>query len=102
MHVLTPENDKTTQITGEASWFISHTWTNPIVDTIMAVSAVLIPLCGETFVWFDVMATSQHEMATSKPSSWWMKTFKDSIARIGGLVLVVDAWDHPSALQRAW
>jgi hypothetical protein len=31
-----------------------------------------------------------------------MSTFKDSIARIGGLLLVVDAWDNPSALRRAW
>jgi len=104
VYVLTPENDKATQMTGEASWFISHTWANPIVDTIMAICALLIPLCEEpVFVWFDVMATSQHELAgPSKPSSWWMKTFKDSIARIGGLVLVVDAWDNPTALQRAW
>jgi hypothetical protein len=31
-----------------------------------------------------------------------MSTFKDSIARIGGLLLVVDAWDNPTALRRAW
>ena len=103
VHVLTPENDNATQLTGEATWFISHTWANPIEDTIMAVFSLLNPLCERTFVWFDVMSTSQHEMAgPSKPSSWWMKTFMESIARIGGVVLVVDAWDRPSALQRAW
>ena len=54
-------------------------------------------------VWFDVMVTSQHGRAgPSKPSSFWMSTFKDSIARIGGLLLVVDAWDNPTALRRAW
>jgi hypothetical protein len=54
-------------------------------------------------VWFDVMVTSQHASAEpSKPSSWWMGTFKSSIARIGGLLLVVDAWDNPTALRRAW
>jgi hypothetical protein len=31
-----------------------------------------------------------------------MSTFKDSIARIGGLLLVVDAWDNPKPLRRAW
>ena len=31
-----------------------------------------------------------------------MSNFKDSIARIGGLLLVVDAWDNPKPLRRAW
>jgi hypothetical protein len=31
-----------------------------------------------------------------------MGSFKSSIARIGGLLLVVDAWDNPAALRRAW
>ena len=105
VHVLTTEGSDLA-VTGEASWFISHTWSNPIVDTIGAITSLLCPLYKDEhpiYVWFDVMSTSQHETAApSKPSSWWMKTFKDSIARIGGLVLVVDAWDNPSALQRAW
>jgi hypothetical protein len=54
-------------------------------------------------VWLDVMATSQHlSSGPSKPPSWWMSTFQSSIARIGGLLLVVDAWDNPTALRRAW
>jgi hypothetical protein len=105
VHVLTAEGSSL-PVTGEASWFISHTWTNPIVNTLGAIGSLLCPLYkaeDPTYVWFDVMSTSQHETAApSKPSSWWMKTFKDSIARIGGVVLVVDAWDNPSALQRAW
>jgi len=91
-------------LTGEASWFISHTWANPLIDTLEAITALLIKDAKDSvFVWFDVMSTSQHEIdGPSKPSSWWMETFKRSIARIGGLVLVVDAWDRPSALARAW
>jgi len=94
-------------LTGEASWFISHTWTNPVVDTLEAVCAELLDESkgsrANAFVWFDVMATPQYETeGPSKPSSWWMTTFKDSIAHIGGLLLVVDAWDNPTALQRAW
>jgi hypothetical protein len=47
--------------------------------------------------------TAQHASAgPSKPSSWWMGTFKQSIARIGSLLLVVDAWDDPAPLRRAW
>jgi hypothetical protein len=31
-----------------------------------------------------------------------MTTFKSSIACIGSLLLVVDAWDNPAPLKRAW
>ena len=95
----------TAQLVGEATWFISHTWSNAFADTL---DAVLLFFEGRAYdvsakVWFDVMVTSQHASSQpSKPSSWWMTTFKDSIKRIGGLLLVVDAWDSPTALRRAW
>ena len=95
----------TAQHVGEATWFISHTWSNAFADTL---DAVLLFFEGRedaasAKVWFDVMVTSQHASAgPSKPSSWWMGTFKSSIARIGSLLLVVDAWDDPAALRRAW
>jgi hypothetical protein len=96
---------ETAQHVGDATWFISHTWSNAFADTL---DAVLLFFEGRADaasakVWFDVMVTSQHgSTGLSKPSSWWMSTFKDSIARIGGLLLVVDAWDNPTALRRAW
>ena len=96
---------ETAQHVGDATWFISHVWSNAFADTL---DAVLLFFEGRADaasakVWFDVMVTSQHgSTGPSKPSSWWMSTFKDSIARIGGLLLVVDAWDNPSALRRAW
>jgi hypothetical protein len=90
---------------GEATWFISHTWGNAFVDTL---DAVLLFFEGRddgaaAFVWLDFIVTAQHASAgPSKPSSWWMGTFKQSIARIGSLLLVVDAWDDPAPLRRAW
>jgi hypothetical protein len=90
---------------GEATWFISHTWSNAIADTL---EAVLLFFEGRddaasAKVWLDVMVTSQHgSIGPSKPSSFWMSTFKSSIARIGGLLLVVDVWNNPTALRRAW
>ena len=96
---------ETARHVGDATWFISHTWSNAFADTL---DAVLLFFEGRADaasakVWFDVMVTSQHgSTGPSKPSSWWMSTFKDSIARIGGLLLVVDAWDNPTALRRAW
>jgi hypothetical protein len=96
---------ETAQHVGKATWFISHTWSNAFADTL---DAVLLFFEGRedaasAKVWFDVMVTSQHgNTGPSKPSSWWMNTFKSSISRIGGLVLVVDAWNNPTALRRAW
>ncbi len=90
---------------GEATWFISHTWGNAFVDTL---HAVLLFFEGRddgaaAFVWLDFIVTPQHASAgPSKPSSWWMGTFKQSIARIGSLLLVVDVWNNPTALRRAW
>ncbi len=81
------------QHVGEATWFISHTWSNAFVDTL---DAVLLFFEGRddaesAKVWLDVMVTPQHASESqSKPSSFWMSTFKDSIARIGRLLLVVD------------
>ena len=90
---------------GEATWFISHTWSNAFADTLDAVLLFFEGRedAGSAKVWLDVMVTSQHLSAgPSKPPSWWMGTFQSSIARIGGLLLVVDAWDNPTALRRAW
>ena len=93
------------QHVGEATWFISHTWSNAFADTL---DALLLFFEGRddaesAKVWLDVMVTSQHASeAPSKPSSFWMSKFKDSISRIGRLLLVVDTWDNPTALKRAW
>jgi hypothetical protein len=96
---------ETAQHVGEATWFISHTWSNAFADTLDAVLLFFEERddAASANVWFDVMVTSQHASAgPSKPSSWWMGTFKDSIVRIGGLLLVVDVWNNPTALRRAW
>jgi hypothetical protein len=90
---------------GEANWFVSHTWGNAFVDTL---DAILLFFEGHddsptTKVWFDVFVDGQHAAAgPSKPSSWYMTTFRSCIARIGKLLLVVDKWSDPTALRRAW
>ena len=90
---------------GQATWFISHTWTNEFSDTL---DAILLFFEGRADastakVWFDVMVTPQHTSAgPSRPSSWWMGAFQDSIVRIGSVLLVVDVWNNPTALRRAW
>ena len=90
---------------GDSTWFISHTWGNSFLDTL---DAILLFFEGQPGsendkVWFDVFAASQHATsAASKPSLFWMNKFKENIAHIGRLLLVVDKWDNPTALRRAW
>jgi hypothetical protein len=94
--------DEGAQHVGAANWFISHTWSNAFADTLDAILLFFAEKPG-AYLWLDVLATSQHSvLGQSKPSSSWMRTFKDCIARIGGVLLVVDAWDNPTALRRAW
>ncbi len=102
-------DDATTRHVGQATWFISHTWSNPFQDTLEAIlnffdGSVGIEGAPSAFMWFDVFVDSQHETAASvtKTPSWYMTTFKSSIHSIGNLLLVVDAWSDPTALKRAW
>ena len=93
------------QHVGPATWFISHTWSNPFADTLQAILNFFEGRhdSANAMLWFDVFVDSQHATAgPSKPPLWYMTTFKDSIARIGSLLLVVDVWDSPTALTRAW
>ena len=95
----------TSHYVGEATWFISHTWNNAFADTL---DAVLLYFEGRedaatAKVWFDVLVDGQHAIAgPSKPSSWYMTTFRSCIGRIGRLLLVADKWNNPTALRRAW
>ena len=95
----------TSHYVGEATWFISHTWGSAFADTLRALLLFFEERddAATAFVWLDFVVTPQHASAgPSKPSSWWMGTFKSSIARIGSLLLVVDSWDNPAPLKRAW
>ena len=92
-----------------ATWFISHTWSNPFADTLEAILEFFDGAEGKgrptAFLWFDVFVDSQHETAgpsATKSPAWYMTTFKNSIMRIGNLLLVVDDWENPTALKRAW
>jgi hypothetical protein len=90
---------------GPATWFVSHTWTNPFPDTLDAIFEFFEGRAdaAEARLWFDVFVTSQHAAeGPSKTPQWYMTTFKQSIAHIGSLLLVVDAWDDPEPLKRAW
>ena len=98
-------NSATASHVNVATWFISHTWDNPFADTLESILNFCDGLTDatNTVLWMDVFVYSQHLTGQpSKEPSWYMSMFQSSIARIGSLLLVVDVWDYPSALQRAW
>ena len=98
-------SNATAQNVGPATWFVSHTWSNPFADTLEAILKFFEGRedAGTAKLWFDIFVDSQHVTAgPSKSPQWYMTTFKDSITRIGSLLLVVDVWDNPTALTRAW
>ena len=95
----------TAQHVGEATWFISHTWSNAVADTLESIFQFFEGRedASNAVLWMDVFVDSQHaDAGPSKSPQWYMTTFKSSIARIGRLLLVVDAWNNPTALRRAW
>jgi hypothetical protein len=98
-------HDRFAEYVGEATWFISHTFSNAFLDTL---DSVWLFFSGRddaatAKVWLDVFVMPQIQSSgQSKPSSFWMTTFKNSIARMGRLLLVVDVWNNPTALRRAW
>ncbi len=90
---------------GPATWIVSHTWNNPFADTLDSIFQFFEGRsdAAEAMHWFDVFVDSQHVTeGPVKSPQWYMTTFKSSIAHIGRLLLVVDAWDNPAPLKRAW
>ena len=56
---------------------------------------------GAVFIWFDVFSTSQHS-ALDIPSSQWMIVFRQAIEKMGSVAMVLQPWNDPLALKRAW
>jgi hypothetical protein len=42
----------------------------------------------------------QHDI--SQLSQWWMRTFRDAISSIGNLLMVMQPWNDPVSMKRAW
>jgi hypothetical protein len=96
--------DDTRDRVGEATWFICGSWNHSFADKL---DAVLLFFEGRddaatAKVWIDMLVTSHHAFEPSKPTEWWMHTLCTTIRHMGRLLLVVDQWDNPTALRRAW
>jgi hypothetical protein len=53
-------------------------------------------------IWFDLFSNNQHGLNDPPPFEWWCHTFLHAIKNIGRTVMILDPWDAPVALTRAW
>ena len=83
------------------TWFLSHTWSNRFADTLDSALLFFQSLPhDDVVIWMDVFSVSQHE--TPQLSQWWMSTFRGAISSIGNLLMVMQPWNNPVSMKRAW
>ncbi|ORY31577.1 TPR-like protein [Rhizoclosmatium globosum] len=88
----------------DANYFISHAWKYTFLDVVEALtnfvdSNKLDP--EATIIWFDLLSNSQHN-TSAKDFTWWTTVFQNAIQKIGSVVLIMQPWDDPIPLTRAW
>ncbi|KAJ3311527.1 Kinesin light chain 3 [Blyttiomyces sp. JEL0837] len=87
-----------------ADIFISHAWSYSFLDMIDAIHEYAIEnnkKPSDLYVWLDLVSNPQHG-AEERPFSWWKTTFINAIRDIKEVVLVLQPWDDPIPLTRAW
>ena len=97
-----------------ATVFLSHAWGNSFEDMIDAAEAHLGAEADTAFVWIDIFTVNQHNETCAqygcacgsrrqlRPQEWWSGTFKDAIASFGRMLIVMEPWNNPVPLTRAW
>jgi hypothetical protein len=83
---------------GEPTAFVSHAWRTSFADLVDALQGKAQP--GQ-YYWLDIFVINQHGTDVL-PEDFWTVTFMDMIERIGTALLVLEPWDTPIALSRAW
>jgi hypothetical protein len=88
---------------GRATVFVSHAWryhVNDVIDTMLDYASANPDV--DQYFWFDIFVNNQHAEGLNHPFEWWCSAFKDNIAAIGTVLLVMTPWDAPIPLTRAW
>ena len=84
----------------QANIFISHAWKYPFLHVVDAIFRHCNP---EDIIWFDLFSNSQHNSdSDTPPFPWWCHTFLNAIKNIGCTVMIVEPWENPITLTRAW
>ncbi|EQC26668.1 hypothetical protein SDRG_15506 [Saprolegnia diclina VS20] len=58
-------------------------------------------LADDAVLWFCVFNNNQH-LASSYPFEYWSSTFKNGLAAIGNVVMIMHPWNDPIVLRRSW
>lgn len=86
---------------GISTMFVSHAWKYKFLDVCDTIYSHL-QSCSESenaYIWFDLFSNNQHG-AAALPFEWWCGTFKNAIAEIGHVVMVLSPWRDPIPLTR--
>ncbi|KAJ1569051.1 Kinesin light chain 3 [Cladochytrium tenue] len=87
-----------------ANYFVSHAWRYSFVEVFEALDLFFEEreeLPTNTYIWFDLFTNSQHNTAT-RPFEWWENTFLSAVKAIKNVVMVLQPWNDPIPLTRAW
>jgi len=88
----------------KATHFVSHAWRYDFRGFVAALRQWMVANDIEeddTYFWVDCFVVNQHQ-TQSYPQKWWSTRFMQAIAEMGNVVLLLDPWDAPVPLTRAW
>jgi tetratricopeptide (TPR) repeat protein len=83
-----------------AQVFISHAWKYKSLDVVNALENHFRN-DPDIVIWFDLFSNNQHK-AVDHDFSWWCNTFRSAISQFGYTVMVLEPWNNPIPLTRAW
>ncbi|KDO22628.1 hypothetical protein SPRG_21110 [Saprolegnia parasitica CBS 223.65] len=86
-----------------ANWYVSHAWQYLFLETVDSLERFFADrgLADDAVIWFCVFNNNQHLAATQSFASW-STTFKNSLATIGNMVMIMHPWNDPIVLRRSW
>ncbi|KAJ3377234.1 Kinesin light chain 3 [Entophlyctis sp. JEL0112] len=91
-------------VVAESNWFVSHAWRYQFVEVVDALAHFfagrgISPM--DAIIWFDMFSNSQHDTSI-RSFDWWQTTFRSAIQKIGQVVMVLQPFNSPITLTRAW
>jgi hypothetical protein len=88
----------------KATHFVSHAWKCDFRGFVAALGFWLEQSGtseDDAYFWVDAFVVNQHQ-TQAYPQEWWSTRFMQAIGDIGNTILVVDPWQEPVPLSRAW
>ncbi len=86
---------------GQANVFLSHAWKYQFLEVAEAVFDHFEGKEYDTIIWFDIFSNNQHK-STERKFQWWTETFTKAVGKIHHTLIVLQPWDDPLPLTRAW